>query len=105
MLSYGDFIMELSLRDERFLKSLADNTGLIRKQTPDVLREKLFDIKLTMLLWTREEKTKDLIRKELFHLYDNLSPEEINRLYCIENLRILSLMILVWMFSSTNNSV
>lgn len=90
--------MELLSRDECFLKSLNDDAGFVLEQNSDFLKKKLFDIKLTMLLWTKEENTKDLIRKELFHLYDNLSPEEIKRLYRIERVRIMVLMTLVDIF-------
>lgn len=90
--------MSIAEKDIRFLKSLTGNSGFIGEKNPDFLKEKLFEIKITMLLWTRNEHTKDLLRREIFHLYDNLSDDEIIHLYRTETLRVMALMLMVNIF-------
>ena len=80
--------MPIAEKDMLFLKSLSENAGFISTKDPEFLKKKLFDIKITMLLWTDNEQTKDVLRREIFHLYDNLSDDEIMRLYWMETIRI-----------------
>ena len=80
--------MPIAEKDMLFLKSLSENAGFISTKDPEFLKKKLFDIKITMLLWTDNEQTKDALRREIFHLYDNLSDDEIMRLYWMETIRI-----------------
>ena len=80
--------MPIAEKDMLFLKSLSENAGFISTKDPEFLKKKLFDIKITMLLWTHNEQTKDSLRREIFHLYDNLSDDEIMRLYWMETIRI-----------------
>ena len=80
--------MPIAEKDMIFLKSLSENAGFISTKDPEFLKKKLFDIKITMLLWTDNEQTKDALRREIFHLYDNLSDDEIMRLYWMETIRI-----------------
>ena len=80
--------MPIAEKDMIFLKSLSENAGFISTKDPEFLKKKLFDIKITMLLWTDNEQTKDVLRREIFHLYDNLSDDEIMRLYWMETIRI-----------------
>ena len=87
--------MPIAEKDMLFLKSLSENAGFISTKDPEFLKKKLFDIKITMLLWTDNEQTKDALRREIFHLYDNLSDNEIIRLYRIEALKTIRFLTFV----------
>lgn len=87
--------MPLAEKDVLFLKSLSENTGFMSTKDPEFLKEKLFEIKITLLLWTHSEQTKDALRREIFHLYDNLSDDEIIHLYRMERMRIITFITLL----------